>query len=154
MKYLLSLILAAVPACSSPSLHVVAEQPQEWSVQSEVTRPAWLTPVFFRAITTLVENVPLDAPLKIEVLSLEGKWGQAWWNEATGHYHIQLDSEIPGPALDWAIDVLIHEWAHCVVLGAASWEDPHDAMWGVALARCYRAIVDPEVSSPEENCNF
>lgn len=154
MKHILSLLLAVVAACSSPSLHLVAEQPRSWSVQSEQDRPDWLSPSFFRAISTLAAEVPLDAPVKVEVLCLDGKWGQAWWNEDSGYYHIQLDAEIPGPNVDWALDVLIHEWAHCIVFGAASWEDPHDAMWGVALSRCYRAVVDPGDSQGAESCGF
>jgi len=40
-----------------------------------------------------------------------------------------------------ALLILCHEWAHAMVWDLQTRRDPHhDEHWGVALARCYRAV--------------
>lgn len=156
---LLALSLAAcatrrpdAPEVGLGSAGVVVEAAGPWNSQeglqpvrfelAEGLEPAWREAPFARAALALAAEAPLDGPVLIQVLELEGVWGMAWWDEQMGSYRIQLDISIPGPGADWAIDTLIHEWAHCLVVGACK-EDSHGPIWGVAQARCYRAAVDP-----------
>jgi hypothetical protein len=40
-----------------------------------------------------------------------------------------------------ALLILCHEWAHAMVWDLQTCRDPHhDEHWGIALARCYRAV--------------
>lgn len=157
-RLLLPLLALSLAACATqppvvpevgPRAPVAAvEQADPWSGQDAIrfelagVEPAWREASFARAALALAASAPLDGPVLIQVLELDGCWGRAWWDERKGSYRIQLDSSIPGPGSDWAIDTLIHEWAHCLVVGACK-EDSHGPLWGVAHARCYRAAVDP-----------
>lgn len=37
-------------------------------------------------------------------------------------------------------DSLVHEWAHCLAWGPSHSLEDHDALWGVAYAKCYNAV--------------
>lgn len=47
---------------------------------------------------------------------------------------VQIDNR---QCFELALDTIEHEWAHVATWGAVQ-EESHDAMWGVAYARCYR----------------
>jgi len=41
------------------------------------------------------------------------------------------------------IEVLIHEWAHCMTWSSGQSEmQDHPPAWGVAYAECYRAVIE------------
>lgn len=40
------------------------------------------------------------------------------------------------------IDTLVHEWAHALAWAGNHDLEAHDALWGVAYARCYQAVVE------------
>ena len=144
MKRIAALLLCLFPSCAS-----ILPQTFEPLMASQEARvaPEWWGGDFLAVGAVLSVETPLDAPLVLQIVRLKGAWGQSWWNPRTGRYHIQLDPRIP--SFDWAVYMLAHEWAHCLVAGAAG-AKAHGPLWGVAFARCYRAAVDPGVQTPEK----
>lgn len=47
-------------------------------------------------------------------------------------------------------EVLIHEWSHALTWFGSPGEDDHDAEWGVAYARIYRAFCEWNLGRPVE----
>ena len=55
---------------------------------------------------------------------------------------IQIERKL---GVDRAIETLVHEWAHAMVWfspAAEEVEGDHHSEWGVAYARCYRAVFE------------
>lgn len=53
-------------------------------------------------------------------------------------YRIRVDKSA---GMHEALLVLCHEWAHAMVWELQTRRDPHhDEHWGIAYARCYRAV--------------
>lgn len=89
-------------------------------------------------ILALLATYPLNADVTLEVLPIKGSLGRTWWDEELGKYRIQIESE---QSARGQVDALIHEWAHAMVWDASqrTEDQGHDALWGVAYARAYRA---------------
>lgn len=102
--------------------------------------PSWDPVEFQQVVMTLAKQCPLNATLHIEIRSLEDRWAYTGWNEAKGRYEIRIDPAQPMHSL---LDSLIHEWAHAMVWDATQREEDerHGPLWGVAWARCYRALL-------------
>lgn len=100
----------------------------------------------FRQFTNdLKRKFPAEKPIKVRVttLPLVSKdsdmrlYGDTQDNE--DHYLIRINKDSD---LTTQKDTLIHEWAHCL----AGWDDDHSAHskeWGIAYAKIYREMVDP-----------
>lgn len=147
MKRLLLVLPTLLPACAAvpaPTSQPAQEAAQGFQEAAQSPQaPEWLSPVFGTALRALGRLAPLDAPLRLDITELEGRWGDAWFDPDTGEYVIRLSRDIPGPEPDWALTVLAHEWAHCLLLSVGHLcEDDHGPLWGVAFARCYRIIMD------------
>lgn len=94
------------------------------------------------AIGVLNEHCPLNASIKVEFLEIDAAvWGWTWWDPIEGMYHIQVDNRQP---LHSMLNTLAHEWAHAMVWDASlrAGDDAHGPLWGVAWARCYRALLN------------
>lgn len=58
------------------------------------------------------------------------------------YFLIKVKNTLSG---DRAIEALVHEWAHAMVwflTAAEQDEGDHHSEWGVAYARCYRAVFE------------
>jgi hypothetical protein len=95
---------------------------------------------FLEDLEALATQCPLGAPAEIRLVDLGtlGAWGRTEWLQDRGCWSLLL-AESDEPVLR---DTLIHEWAHALVSKAGGpLEDSHGPFWGVAYARCYRAVV-------------
>lgn len=84
-------------------------------------------PVSVRRMRKMPEDIEGDA-----TFSRKGKW----------RFAIRISAKLTWSA---AIDTLLHEWAH-----ALSWTASHQKFkdhgpeWGLAMSRCYQAVIGEE----------
>jgi len=131
---------AAFAALGSSCCSVNASGPTPISVEAALPR-AWDAEVFKTAVRALEAECPLNAPAMVSVGRIDGDfWGLTSWVPSLGLYRIQIESRQPLQAI---IDTLQHEWAHAMVWDASEGPeyDSHGPLWGVAQARCYRAVL-------------
>jgi len=102
--------------------------------------PTALTPeeeTFQVAVAALRVEVPRPFPVLVEIVEIDGPYlGLTLLDPSIGGLRVLIESR---QSFQGLIDALVHEWAHVAVWGASS-EDSHDALWGVAYARCYRCV--------------
>lgn len=142
MRY--ALIALLFSACCSvpraPALPVVVQ----------ATTAGFNQEQFNQTVRALQEKAGLDDTVVIVMQQIDGPyWGRTSWVQ--DHYQILIEVRQPHQGV---MDTLIHEWAHAMVWWASR-EDPppHDALWGVAYARAYRAAMEgpsPERAGPQE----
>lgn len=90
-----------------------------------------------RSVEVLKDEVPLDLPVRVTRPKKMQEWGTCEKLADPDRFLIRVHKELDP---DWAVAILVHEWAH-----ARTWvEDPrldhHGPEWGVAYARCYQAL--------------
>ena len=126
---------ALLMSCCSTT-HVPTDEPVIVSVPART----WDAERFALAVETLKAECPLNADAAVVVHLTPGYWGYCFWNEAAGVYEIHINSR---QAMHSIIDTLIHEWAHAMVWDSSRDEvyGDHGPIWGVAQARCYRAVL-------------
>lgn len=137
MHRLLLLTVALLAACCSPTVH---DGPALIEAQHPLPG-GWDAEVFETALRALEEECPLNAPAMVSVGPIPGAlWGLTWWDEGLGVYVIMIDGRQPMHAI---VSTLEHEWAHAMVWDATQRpeDDGHGPLWGVAQARCYRAVL-------------
>jgi len=83
---------------------------------------------------TLEEAIPLGAPVRLVLDPTLEDWGGADWDEAAGEFILTLHPDADP-------ETIVHEWGHMMVWDACG-ESDHDALWGVAYARAYRAAIE------------
>ena len=142
MRTLIPLILAGLAACAGPSLRPCEEKPADAAQTNPIPDPLpeWYPRVIDDIVGRLTAGAALDRAVVVEVMYLPGAWGWAMYDAEADAYRIVLDNTITEP--DFLIAVLIHEWAHCLVWGAAaqSLDDDHGSLWGNAYSMAYRAV--------------
>lgn len=118
--------------------------------------PEWYPSVLTAVAERLAGAVPLNAPVYVSVEEIPNMWGISWYDENAGAYRIGISPGALDP--DFLVDIIIHEWAHCVIWGSNLDEGSfHGAEWGVAYAACYRAVIEGPplllmpVSTPAED---
>lgn len=84
--------------------------------------------------------MPLAYPFRVTRPKGMEEWGSCEKLESPNRFVIRIHPKL---ADDWALYILVHEWAH-----ARAWmDDPlvenHGSEWGVAYSRTYQAIFDP-----------
>lgn len=89
------------------------------------------------AIDTLRTLCPLPTQVSVTRVPLpDGDLGDC--EKRRGRFYIRISNEIP---TDFAIWVLIHEWAHAMVWPLYKRRDrDHTSHFGIAWAEAYRAI--------------
>ena len=76
---------------------------------------------------------PPTKPVKVDTRRMPDA---ARWRDEGKRFRITIAAGTP---YQMKLECLCHEWAHC--LDPSSEEcDPHNAVWGVFYARCYRAM--------------
>jgi hypothetical protein len=89
-------------------------------------------------LTDVIADMP-DPGWPVEVVRVESDdWGFSDWDEERETFVVSIREGIPH---DYAVDTLVHEWAHLLVWDAVQ-ESDHGPIWGVAYARCYRAAIE------------
>lgn len=75
-------------------------------------------------------------------------WGDTWWDARSQVYRIRIDNTQSPREMR---RTLIHEWAHAMVWMAPqrSGDERHGPLFGVAWARCYRALLSTYASTNE-----
>lgn len=138
---LIALLLAFAPACVS-----VPESPVRVTAVTESFDQA----EFVRVVEALIREAPLNAPVRVGVGEIHGPFlGLTSWQG--DHYLMLIEARQLQPGI---YDTLAHEWAHAMVWDASQ-EDHHDALWGVAYARCYNIVLEarfapePQPAAPE-----
>lgn len=135
MRYFLIALLALAPACSS--IPGKPQKPPKFTITATGATYEYNKAEFDKIIAVLSEKVPLNAPVEVVIGPIEGPFlGLTTWEG--DHYLIRIEVRQAPNAL---LDTLDHEWAHAMVWMACR-EDTHDAMWGIAYARVYRAILE------------
>lgn len=103
---------------------------------------------YYDTIMELREKCPLRFPVRVlrvdpaKFKSEPGKIADADFKESKECFVLRISNKLP---TDVAIDVVVHEWAHLLLWDyplAEKAEGDHHAEWGVAHARCYRAIFE------------
>jgi len=106
-----------------------------------------LPKAFYDSIRTLKKECPLSAKVSVRRILFNHHFGYCKYKPSTrkgieDKFLIRIDKRL---STQWAIRILVHEWAHAMVWfspAAEGKEGDHHAEWGVAYARCYRAIFD------------
>jgi hypothetical protein len=153
MRKLLLALLATLPvACCAPehSENLLQEAPPaaQDAPPPQVVTPyaSWYPAVIEEGVSRLAARVPLDKPFSVGVTMLPGMWGAARYCGDCDAYEILLSPWVRQE--DFLLDILTHEWAHCLVWGAALDDDPHGPLWGVAYSRAYLAMLAGPVEAP------
>ena len=76
-------------------------------------------------------TIPVGYPVWLVRSIEEDEWGWSNWDEEREGYLLGVHPEA-------GVETVVHEYAHIMVWDACV-ESDHDAMWGVAYARAYRA---------------
>jgi len=97
---------------------------------------------FDNALRRLRQGLPLGVPLEVKTVPPEkiaGLCGLCWTFEDPDKFEVQVSRELSILA---AVDTLIHEYAHCLdhVVNGTDSRKEHRNSWGVAYAKCYRAV--------------
>lgn len=125
MKHLMLTLCLLTASCRGPLLEVQ-------------TPPGMDQEPFGAPLAALMARAPLDAPVDVVFGPIDAEvYGRSSWSFMEQSYRIEIQGDLTHEV---AMDTLVHEWAHCLVHGACH-ESPHDALWGVAYARAYRAII-------------
>jgi hypothetical protein len=88
----------------------------------------------------LVDKYPTPFPTELRQAKLVGENGEAC--KVGGRLRITIHSQIP---LHHAIEILLHEYAHCVSWTYSTMEKhtfPHSDEWGLWLAKLTRDFID------------
>jgi len=92
------------------------------------------------AIMLLRHQEPLACEtIRVRVSSRidEDTYGTCFHDAEKGTITIRINKSL---SLVAQLDVLMHEWAHAMLLGIPEEFDKHGPLWGVCYARCYNVI--------------
>lgn len=126
MRRLILPLLAVLGACSAPSLKIEPYHP-----------PAWIMPETVAICQLLDVACPLSHPVMVKIAPVNNRWGESWFDEKDGFFHITLNPQAEGQ--DGYCNTILHEWAHC--MNQCDCADPHCDHWGACFAQCYRAVI-------------
>lgn len=68
--------------------------------------------------------------------------GECSFNEDSKRFNIRIDKKL---SVQHKLGILIHEWAHTLTWFTDRVDD-HSSAWGIAYAKCYRAVHGNERS--------
>jgi len=93
-----------------------------------------------KTIQTLSEDVPLDLPVRVTRPKGLEEWGSCERLESPDRFLIRIGAEL---SEEWAVAILVHEWAHAKAWTEDALVECHGPEWGLAYSRCYQAIYGP-----------
>ncbi len=93
-------------------------------------------PTFEEVHALLAKHADPGWPVAVSRENLGSNWGYSEWDDELESFTVVVHRPTD-PAR--ANQTLVHEWAHMLIWDACQ-ESDHDALWGVAFARCYRAV--------------
>lgn len=97
---------------------------------------------YLALLGALMDQCPLSHPVIISRTSTtqDGVWGDTWWDVKAQVYRMRIHNT---QSQRETRGTLMHEWAHAMVWKATQRPEDklHGPMFGVAWARCYRALL-------------
>lgn len=98
---------------------------------------------YYQAIQKLRKECPAFHEVEVRRTTVpKPLFGDCGFDEERGIFKIRILKNLSETA---AIETLVHEWAHALVwfcAAACLQEGDHHSEWGVAYARCYRALYE------------
>ena len=96
---------------------------------------------YYKAVRKLRKECPTLYPVRVRRTTIgRPLYGDCGFHKSNETFSIRILKTLDEIN---AIETLIHEWAHAMTwfaLAAIASEGDHNSEWGVAYARCYRAL--------------